>query len=88
MSALNESLTDREVHHEYDLHSPLWETDHMADPDICKLRAETSRTRATRVPTGIGRARAYHPHSARAQAEDHYNDPYEAEFGPYDQEEE
>lgn len=43
MSALNDTLTEREVQYEWDLHARQWETEHMDDDDIMKLRAETSR---------------------------------------------
>ena len=55
MSALNDTLTYREVQHEWDLHSRQWETEHMEDDDIMRLRAETSRMPSPRpARTALG----------------------------------
>ena len=83
MSSLNDVLTDWEVDFYWRRFVDQWEAGQGADDEAQKIRAETVRMP---VPADV-RQKA----EARYIAEKYhlgFNDPYEAEFGPYDQEEE
>ena len=74
MSTLNDTITDREVQHEWDLNVHDWELEHGTDDGVQELRAATMRMTAVDARYPFQRPTLHDQSLARLTEADDWDD--------------